>query len=77
MECVREEPGERNEATHVPTPTTKRHGTYEGQQSEKEERGSREDTKEAGRWRAEGTPTQTDKESMTVKKPTSPKCTKI
>ena len=48
MERVREEPEERKETTHVPTPTTKRHVTHEGQQSEKEERGSKEDMKEAG-----------------------------
>jgi hypothetical protein len=53
MECGGEEPGERKDATHVPTPTMKRHDTREDQQSEREQRGSREDTKEAGSLRAE------------------------
>ena len=67
MECGREEPGGRKKATNVPTPTMKRHDTDEGQQLEREERGSREDTKEAGRQLgAENAPTQTDTEPVSV-----------
>jgi hypothetical protein len=53
----------------------KRHDTLDGLQTEREERGSREDTKEAASWR-EKAPTQTDTESMPVTKLTSPKRTK-
>ena len=77
MECGGYEPGERKDATNVPTSNIKRHDTRKGKKIHRENRGSREDTKEAGSWQEESAPTQTDTQSLLVTKSTSPKRTKL
>ena len=57
----------------------RKHDTREDQQTERDERGSRKDTKEAGSWREKSAPTQmdTDVVPVTIDQPKAHKKLKV